>query len=497
MIELRPYQTALVDQVRANLRQHRRCILQSQTGSGKTKMAQWMLANAAARNPSGRYGFAVHRRGLVDNASDSFDDLPHGVIMSGVETMPGQSVQVASIDTLLSWYVDETGWKHDFTFDLLVFDECHSHLAKLMKMAGAMDKRREELGLPQCCYVGLSATPRCQGINWFRSIVHGPSCEWLQEQGYAAKFSYYGATKGQLGQLVKRGREFTKDSVSKAFDGLGGALVRDWKRIADGVPTVGFFPRLEQAREAMRLLREAGVRAAYVDGNTKDEKRRKVYDQLDNREIDYICNVGVIERGTDLGVGCVQLCTAVGKEERYMQMIGRGSRVNEHAKECIVIDHGGNIARHGFWEDVRDWSLDWSAKKAGEQGTRATVECPGCGRAYRGGACTVCGHEPTKRELKQQGLEFDGSDMVQIDRKSKPKPKPKSDQIMARALAIAGKSGKSVGQAVAMAYGIAEREGVRDFRVPDRIYNKRMPRRDDFEWKRLASQVFPWTARRK
>ena len=106
MISLRPYQSALVDQLRSALGRNRRVILQSQTGSGKTKVSQWILSQAALRNPAGRYCFAVHRRGLVDNASQSFsDDLPHGVIMAGMDTAPGQAVQVASIDTLLSWSV--------------------------------------------------------------------------------------------------------------------------------------------------------------------------------------------------------------------------------------------------------------------------------------------------------------------------------------------------------------------------------------------------------
>lgn len=476
-----------------------RFLLGDFTVTHNTRMAKYILGRAAERNPSGRYGFFVHRRGLVDNASYSFSEepsLPHGILMSGRECSGGLPIQVGSIDSLLAWYVKDGKWQYDFTFDVLIYDEAHAHLAKLVKVANAQDEKRKQLRKKPCVYIGLSATPSCDGINFFNDIVLGPSAQWLQEQGFAAKFSYYGGKEGKLGLLVKKGGEFTKDSVAKAMEGLAGDLVRDWKKYSGGAPTVGFFPRLSHAEEARRILCDNGIRAEYVDGTTPDEERRAIFGRLNRLEIDYICNVGVIERGTDIGVGCVQLCTAVGSKERYLQMVGRGSRVNATAPDCVVIDHGGNVARHGFWEDDRTWTLDQSEAKLTD-GERPTIRCPNCGRVYRGGKCSACAYEPKQTERAAQGLQFDGGELKPITKRDKKPTKMTSEEIMKSALYAAGRSGKTCAQAIFIAKGIAKKKGVTDFKIPKFVehHGQRtaLPSYTSFDRTRKVADVFDWT----
>ena len=106
--ELYDHQTEHKDRVRSALAKHGRVICNAPTGCGKTRMSKWILGSSAMRkklaNQSGYSLFAVHRRGLVDNACDSFSELPelpHGTIMAGRETTLGRRIQVGSIDTLI------------------------------------------------------------------------------------------------------------------------------------------------------------------------------------------------------------------------------------------------------------------------------------------------------------------------------------------------------------------------------------------------------------
>jgi len=188
--------------------------------------------------------------------------------------------------------------------------------------------------------------------------------------------------------------------------------------------------------------------------------------------LQYICNVGVVERGTDIPrVGCVQMCTAVGSIVRWRQMIGRGSRVHPAVPDCIVIDHGGNISRHGFFEDEVLWSLDWSKRPSKEHSPQASVACPACAAMYRGGRCPCCGYEPKKKELLAQGLLFDGSELKEVKAKSGSTTelkKKSNEEILINCLYRAGKSGKNFKQALGMAYKTAENQGTQ-FRVPKRF----------------------------
>ena len=474
---LYPHQSEMVDRVRKSLAKHGRSILCASPGVGKTRMAKFIIGSKLARpiadNESGGVLFTVHRRGLVDNASESFYEDPgldHGIIMSGRKPDWSQRLHVASIDTMRSWYAGES-YNSSHTFDLVIFDESHSHLGKLRTWFDSHNDKRSQLGLKPAYLLGLSATPACKGIGEvFRDIVKGPTKDWLIENGFLSPFRYVQATQGRTGLLVKRGNEFTDESIDSCMEGLAGNLIDDWKRFGQGRPTVGFFHRLVNAQEATVRLQAAGINAEYLDGETSDDKRRNLFAALNCGDLDYICNVGIVERGTNIpGIACVQLCTAIGSRVRFEQMIGRGSRTAEGKADCIVIDHAGNIKRHGFFEDEIEWTLAVEVDAVKDFEAKPAIKCPMCERVYRGGAC-VCGYEPTKSERKAQGLEFDGRELVEISRKPKAESVKKKtcEELMIAALYRAGKSGRTWKQAVGIAKRMAEEQGTR-FRVPRAI----------------------------
>ena len=472
---LYPHQETMRDNIRDALFRFRRAILCAPPGTGKTRLAKWILGSYANRPKSeGQSGyslFSVHRRGLVDNASNSFGEypiLPHGLIMSGRETDFKNSVHVGSIDTVNSWYCN--GDNYDgHTFDLIVYDECHAHLPSLRSFLKPHDAKRQRDGLKPAFVMGLSATPQHRELNQvFRQIVNGKSPQWLIDNHFLSPFRYFQCTQGDLGKLVRQGDDYTDASIASAMQNLAGDLVKDWKRRAEGRATVGFFPRRSHAQEAMDLLIAAGINARYVDGETPDDERIGMFEDLNEGRIDYITNVGVIERGTDIPrVGCIQMCTAVGNVVRWKQMIGRGSRIHPAIEDCLVLDHADNIRRLGFFEDDVQWSLDWGERPAKTHEVRETMECPSCGAVYRGGQCRQCGYEPTKKERKSQGLDFVGGELQEVKRKdAKPTGQPKSnEQLMIAALYAAGKSGRTFQQAIHIARSAATRQGT-DFVPP-------------------------------
>jgi len=505
---LYPHQESLRDRTRAALAQHGRVILCAQTGVGKTRCAKWILGASLNRTPgeraSGKSLFAVHRRGLVDNAIASFKEdppLPHGVIMSGEETAYPRRVQVASIDSLLSWFIEGGTYRTDHTFDLLVFDEAHSHHSKFARFLKYHDAKREQLGLHRAYAIGLSATPQAKGLaDVYGEIVQGPSTEWLIENKYLCPYRYVQATEGRSNLLVKRGGEYTNRSVSAAMEGMAGDLVRDWKKFAEGRPTLGFFPRRSHAREASRDLEQAGLRVEYVDGNTPDDERRRIFRWLNNHEIDYLCNVQVVERGTDIPrIACVQLCAYTASVVRLRQWVGRGSRVHPEKTDCLVIDHGDNIRRLGFFEDDPAWTLDITTKDPGDAKARPTIECPKCHATYRGGKCRNCGYEPTPRERAAEGLEWDGRELVEVKREEKKPSVRSAEDLMVSALYIAGKSGRTWRQACGIFKGMSRKQGT-NYRVPSTIevggHRYRSLRYGSDDGNRRVSALYPFTVSR-
>lgn len=515
---LYPHQEDVRDRTRDALRKRWRVILCAPPGMGKTRIAKWILGAASTNRAAGHSGislFTVHRRGLVDNAVKSFSEkpyVPHGVIMSGRPPRWEHKTQVASIDTLLAWFITDNRYTLDYTFDLIVWDEAHSHHTKFARFLNLHDQRREELGMPPAFVIGLTATPQAKGLaDIYKEIILGPPTQWLIDNGFLSPFRYYRATQGQLDKLVKRGGEFTNTSVCDAMDGLAGDLVRDWKQYAEGRPTVGFFPRRSHAQDATVLLEQAGLRVAYVDGTTPDEERNAIFQSLNNHEIDYLCNVQVVERGTDIpAIACVQMCVSVASVTRWRQMIGRGSRPDDGIRkdrpnvpaktDCIVLDHGGNLLPErelGFFEDDPNWSLDVTTKDPGEAGTRPTIQCPNCPAVYRGGKCRNCGYEPTPKERKAQGLVFDGSELQEITRKDQRAKKQKTaEQLMIAALYRAGKSGRTWRQAFGIFKRMNEKQGT-NCRVPKTVevggHRYEMLQFDSSDGSRKVATLYPFT----
>lgn len=514
------HQASMRDRARESLAKHRRIILCAPPGVGKTRLAKCILGASANREPglnqSGNCLFAVHRRGLVSNASDSFSEmpvLPHGVIMSGEKPRYGHRVQVASIDTLLSWFIEGGRYETNVTFDLVIFDECHSSNSRLVRFLDQHDRYRAEIGMPPAYLIGLSATPQAKGLaDVYKEIVQGPSTQWLIDNGFLSPFRYFRATQGRLDLLVKHGDKFTDESESAAMAGMSGDLVRDWKKYAEGRPTLGFFPRKTHAQEAREMLNAAGLRTEYVDGETDDATRKRIFWELNNYKIDYLCNVQVLERGTDISaIACVQMCVAMRSVVRWRQSIGRGSRIDDGSREngnhvrpktdCIILDHGGNLRNDrslGLFEDDPVWSLDITTKDAGEEGVRPTIECPKCSAVYRGGVCRSCGYEPTTKERGGQGLEFDGTELREVTKENaKPKAAKTPQELMVAALYKAGRSNRTWGQCFGIYKHLLEENGTPNHRIPSSVevggHKYRMIRYGSDDSKRRVSALYPFT----
>src|SRR5262245_41134670 len=123
MISLRPYQEAGVGEIRAAFTAgSKRVLYVGPTGSGKTVLFSYVVANAAARGNS--VLIVGHRQEIVDQIHDALGALgvEHGIIAAGHPETRGP-VQVASAQTLVRRL------DHHAPPTLLVLDEAHHAVA--------------------------------------------------------------------------------------------------------------------------------------------------------------------------------------------------------------------------------------------------------------------------------------------------------------------------------------------------------------------------------
>jgi DNA repair protein RadD len=118
-MNLRPYQTQFIDQIRLQYQLgHRSVLAVLPTGGGKTVCFSHIAQSAAKKG--NRVCILVHRAELLDQASRSMP-IHHGIIAANRSMDLSAAVQIASVQTLARRL---HLLPRDF-FQLLIIDEAH------------------------------------------------------------------------------------------------------------------------------------------------------------------------------------------------------------------------------------------------------------------------------------------------------------------------------------------------------------------------------------
>ena len=450
---LRPYQVQAIASVRIAVMQTDRALLVMPTGSGKTVVFSEICRLACEKKR--RVLILVHRRELVTQASDKLTKagVEHGIIAAGFDPSD-HPVQVASVQTLIRRLNSGS-----FTPDLIIIDEAHH------AVAGSWDKIIGHFTSAKI--IGVTATPsRLDGRglgSHFSTLVSGPSVEQLTKLGFLSQHRVFAPPViADLNGVKTRGGDYAKDDLSNAMDRptITGDAITHYRRLADGLPAIAFCCSIAHATSVCASFNAAGYRAKLVTGNMPMEERDEAISGLADGRTQVLCSVDVVSEGTDVpAVSAAILLRPTQSEALYLQQVGRILRP-QPGKIAIVLDHVGSTLKHGFVDDLRDWSLDSKPKRQRKDEPAVQVrQCPECFAAFKPQpVCPMCGHEfPVKvRELTQREGEL--KELRRLDALDRIEKKEKRKEIgrartLPELLALAKKKGYKPGWAYKIFYG--------------------------------------------
>jgi DNA repair protein RadD len=411
MIRLRDYQSDCIGEIRAAYRAGRRSpLLVSPTGSGKTVMFAYISQGTSRKG--NRVLILVHRQELVDQTCRTLlaFGVDHGVIAAGRSPDRTHAVQVGSVQTVVR-RLDY------FRPDLIIIDEAHH---------GTAGSWRKVLDAnPQARILGVTATPeRLDGKGLkdvFDDLIRGPEVSWLIDNGHLSRPRYYAPPQAaNLTGLHMRGGDYAKDELAKAMDdkAITGDAVEHYARICGGVPAVAFCVSVAHAQHVAEQFQAAGFRAAVLDGTLDRDSRRDRVKALGDGRLQVLTSCEIINEGFDLPiVTAAILLRPTMSLGLHLQQVGRVLRPAPGKDRAIILDHVGNLARHGFAEDVRDWSLEGRPKKkkrkADDEADVNVRQCPSCYCAHAPAAsCPECGHV---YQLTQREIEVRDGTLVELD----------------------------------------------------------------------------------
>lgn len=415
------HQIPIINKTREHIRQGcKRILIESPTGSGKTRMGSYMLKGAHERGWDS--WFVVHRVELIEQTANTFKEegIPFGIIAAG-HPRSDHNINICSIDTLKNLLRAGTLPIPKF----VKWDEAH-HLAA-DKWSVVHEHCKDAVN------VGLSATPvRRDGKplgKYFDVMVNGPTIPWLIEKGYLSDFEYYGPDVPDFSHVERKGDDFSPDQVDKIMAGraIVGSIVSTWQRRASGLLTIGFAPNVKTSQIYVDAFRAAGIRAAHLDGTTEKGERRDVAMAFARREIDVLWNVGLFGEGFDLSalakmdVSIEALIKANPTHSLGIDKQQNGRALRRKNRKAVILDHAGNWTRLGFPDDIIEWTLDKKPQRKGAGGTSVAItRCFECYALFRGGraSCPECGNT---RETKERKMHYMEGELKEIERQEAAK----------------------------------------------------------------------------
>ncbi|VTS03345.1 DEAD/DEAH box helicase [Tuwongella immobilis] len=402
-MNLRDYQQHAVDAVYDHLRKRddNPCVV-IPTGGGKTPVIATLCRDAVTQW-NGRVLVLAHVKELLQQTAEKLGsvcpDVPFGVFSAGLKRKDrNQPVLIAGIQSIYRFACDFE------PFDLIIVDEAH-----LIPLEGDGMYRRfladAKVVNPHLRVIGCTATPFrlkggpiCTPEGMLNHVCYEVGVRELIVRGFLCPLtSKAGRTKFDVSQVGIHKGEYCNDELEQVMDAedLVKSACREIVELtADRYACLIFATSVQHGLHIVNTLQaEHGVNCGFITGETPPEQREQILSHFKQGRIKYLCNVNVLTTGFDApNIDCVVLLRPTLSSGLYYQMVGRGFRLHESKQNCLILDYGGNVLRHGPVDRIRTKTTRKSNREKGEAPAK---ECPECSTllptAYA--ACPDCGHE--------------------------------------------------------------------------------------------------------
>jgi len=431
-----PYQQTIIDQTFTNWSYGiKNVLVVAPTGAGKTvimsnivqKMSVPTIVIAHRQELVGQMSltlakFGIQHRIVGPNSLIRNINQLHVMELGKSFYNPDAPVGVAGINTLVRRGTQLASWLR--TIKLWVLDEAH-HLLKSNIWGRGLDMLPGDvLGL------GVTATPcRSDGAGLgahtdgvFDTMVIGPTGRELINEGFLCDYRIFAPPCDINFQNVKISKT-TGDYVDKQLvsatraSTIIGDIVGEYSKHALGKLGVTFMPSVDLAQDTADMFNAAGIPAIMLHGGTSDVERVRALRRFSNREYFQLVNVGLFGEGFDLpALEVVSMGSRTESFSKYSQQFGRALRTMDGKSHAIVIDHVGNVMRHGLPDRDRVWTLDRIEKKAKVDPDLIPMRvCTNCTAPYENWnkICPLCGfqHIPADRSCP----EMVEGDLMELD----------------------------------------------------------------------------------
>ena len=428
-IKLFDYQEDMKERIEKAFESHQSVMVQMPTGTGKTILLAEVVKSEKLKGKNPCVWIVVHRRELVEQIKETlakqFD--------SSLFTLHSSLIKVFSIQWLSKHY-------HELEEkpSLIIIDEAHHAVAKTYKEVMDAYPEAKKLGLTAtpCRLTKRGFTDLFDVLLQSWSVKKFIADGWLSLYDYMS-IREDSEDWHLVNSLKKRGadgdfslREMSeKLNVQPSIERLCDTILR----YAPNKKGIVYAIDIKHAEHIAEYYREHGLNAVAISSKTPEEERKRIIEifrntncqeisndlntnchelssnchefkiqnscsgkrlyepsatlntqyclrqplNIQHSTFNILINVDLFGEGFDCpDVEFIQLARPTLSLAKYLQQVGRGMRVFEGKKYCLILDNIGLYRLFGLPSDDRDWQAMFEGRVAGKGILTGEVEGP-------------------------------------------------------------------------------------------------------------------------
>lgn len=393
MLELWPYQREALDALYKYWNEGGgNGLIVLPTGAGKALVIAKLIEELLADYPDMRIGNVTHSAPLVEQNFKEFIGLspfaPAGIYSASLGRRDARAQVVFCNIQSVANRIDVLG-----DFDLIIVDEAHGIGRNANTQYGKFFRAFKKKN-PEGRVAGLTATDYRMDsgrltddmesdndvdengaplrFKLFDDVVYEAKLTDLIDAGYLTRLvSGKTTSKIDLKGVGTRGGEYIPGQLSSAAERIIEEAVAEDMVMSEGRRAALYFSASkENAKQIADCVNGHGRPCAVLTSDNAHQTK-KIFEDFRAGKYWAISSVNMITTGTNFPfVDFISLLLSTKSAGKLVQILGRGTRNSPGKIDCLVADHGKNLAYHGPIDQIRP-----KAPGSGE-GDQPTKLCP-------------------------------------------------------------------------------------------------------------------------